>query len=334
MNDELGSRPFLSIVIPTREGFSDHWLTALLNVKGQIEFILVHPPGVRPSPVDDPRIKQIVSALRGEIIQRSTGFLNAIGTYVLTINCDEYLHPDVESLVSDYFDRFPDSWVLRLSRQGFPYGERASFDEPWLPFPDVKTLGICSRKQNTSQLFPENTYLLEVPIAPLENPFNPIALIGKRKDHQGPHLENFDKKVWKNELVQPAVTEIMGLMSVGGPIKYIPFWCLDRLLGLYLQAKFFERGKTIGHWMPLVPEQIRIEDNPPQHQRTRRFYFIAEALLLRRFPQYGYLWNLILAQAMEVPSRAFDSLKRKISPPEAVNESGEIGELSTIPRHR
>ncbi len=40
--------------------------------KGDIEFILVHPPGVKPSPVNDPRMKQIVCALRGEIIQLGT----------------------------------------------------------------------------------------------------------------------------------------------------------------------------------------------------------------------------------------------------------------------
>jgi hypothetical protein len=308
------SNTFLSIVIPMREGFSDHWLGELLKVKGDIEFILIHPPGVKPSPVNDPRIKQIVCALRGEIIQRSTGFLNARGTYILTINCDEYLHPDIETLVKDYFERFPDSWVLRLARCGFPYGEREKLDSPWPILPDVKSLDICSRRENNSNLFKENTYLLEVPIAPLNNPFNPSALVGKRRDHKGPHMENFDKKVWKNELVQPAVKEITASMSLTGPLKYIPFWCLDRLLGLYIQAKFFEQGKTIGHWLPEIPEQLRIEDNPPEHKRTKRFYFIAEVILLRNFPQYGYLWNLILAQATEVPGRAVDSLKRKVFP--------------------
>ncbi|CCH99349.1 MAG: transposase [Microcystis aeruginosa K13-05] len=308
------SNTFLSIVIPMREGFSEHWLGELLKVKGDIEFILVHPPGVKPSPVNDPRMKQIVCALRGEIIQRSTGFLNARGTYILTINCDEYLHPEIVTLVKDYFDRFPNSWVLRLARCGFPYGEREKLESPWPTIPDVKSLAICSRRENNSNLFKENNYLLEVPIAPLDNPFNPSALIGKRRDHKGPHMENFDKKVWKNELVQPAVKEITASMSVTGPIKYIPFWCLDRLLGLYIQAKFFEQGKTIGHWLPEIAEQLRIEDNPPEYKRTKRFYFIAEVILLRNFPKYGYLWNLILAQATEVPGRAIDSLKRKFLP--------------------
>ncbi|WP_423202521.1 hypothetical protein [Microcystis flos-aquae] len=75
------SNTFLSIVIPMREGFSEHWLGELLKVKGDIEFILVHPPGVKPSPVNDPRMKQIVCALRGEIIQRREHL-----TFAMSIN--------------------------------------------------------------------------------------------------------------------------------------------------------------------------------------------------------------------------------------------------------
>jgi hypothetical protein len=328
MNDELGSRPFLSIVIPTREGLSDHWWGELFKVKGNIEFILVHPPGAPLYSVNDPRIKQVVSALRGEIIQRGTGFFNATGTYVLTINCDEYLYPDIEILAREYFDRFPDSWVLRLARREFPYGDRASFDIPWSASTEIKSLQVCSNRENNTNLYQENTYLKEIPIAPLENPFNPIALLGQRRDHKGNHIENFDKKIWKNERVQTAIQEITMLMNLGGPIKYIPFWCLDRLLGLYIQARFFESGKIIGHWMPELPEQIRVEDNPPEHKRTRRFYFIAEILLLKKFPEYGYFWNLILAQATEVPGRAIDSLRRKIARTPSLNladiqEAGE-----------
>jgi hypothetical protein len=50
--------------------------------------------------------------------------------------------------------------------------------------------------------------------------------------------------------VQVAAIEITNLMNLFGPIKYIPFWCLDRLLGLYIQAKYFEKERVIGHWMP------------------------------------------------------------------------------------
>jgi glycosyltransferase involved in cell wall biosynthesis len=282
-----------------------------LKVKGDIEFILVHPPGVKPEPVNDPRMKQIVCALRGEIIQRSTGFLNARGTYILTINCDEYLHPDIETLVKDYFERFPDSWVLRLARCGFPYGEREKLDSTWPILPDIKKLDVCGKTHNNSNLFKDNKYLLELPIAPLDIPFNPRVFLNQRPDQNGPHLENFDKKVWKNELVQTAITEISNLMNLFGPIKYIPFWCLDRLLGLYIQAKYFEKGRLIGHWLPNYPEQIRIEDNPPEYQRTWRFYFLSEVMLLRNFPQYGYLWNLAIYQFLELPAWIIKSLKQK-----------------------
>jgi hypothetical protein len=105
-------------------------------------------------------MKQIVCALRGEIIQRSTGFLNARGTYILTINCDEYLHPEIVTLVKDYFERFPNSWVLRLARCEFPYGEREKLESNWTTIPDVKSLAICSRRENNSNLFKDNNYLL------------------------------------------------------------------------------------------------------------------------------------------------------------------------------
>jgi hypothetical protein len=263
-------------------------------------------------------MKQIVCALRGEIIQRSTGFLNARGTYILTINCDEYLHPEIVTLVKDYFERFPNSWVLRLARCEFPYGEREKLESNWTTIPDVKSLAICSRRENNSNLFKENTYLLELPIAPLDNPFNPQVFLNQRRDQNGPHLENFDKKVWKSELVQVAAIEITNLMNLFGPIKYIPFWCLDRLLGLYIQAKYFEKERVIGHWMPNSPEQIRIEDNPPEYQRTWRFYFLSEVMLLRKFPQYGYLWNLAIYQFLELPAWMIKSLRQKIIPSKSV----------------
>ncbi|MBR8831338.1 MAG: hypothetical protein N5P05_002105 [Chroococcopsis gigantea SAG 12.99] len=313
-------QPLLSIVIPTREGFSDHWITELLKVKGDVEFILIHPPGAKPYPTDDARMKQIVSSLRGEIIQRITGFMNATAPHVLTINCDEYLHPDIQELAVNYFNRFPDSWVLRLSKQGYVYGDTSALSSHWLPLPNIHYMKTCSKAERTSHLFGQKDYLLDLPIAPLENKFNPICLLGQRLDQSGNHVENFDKKIWKNSLVQTAIKEITDLMSLGGPIKYIPFWCLDRLLGLYIQAKFYEKDKIIGHWLPL-PEQIRIEDNPPEYKRTKRFYFIAEVMLLKSFPQYGYLWNLILCQVTSVPIRAFDSVKRKISRPLSVESS-------------
>ncbi|MGB7251953.1 MAG: transposase, partial [Phormidesmis sp.] len=98
--------PFLSIVVPMREGFSAHWFEELLKVQntdsGTVEFILIHPPGVRPEPCDDPRMRQLVSPFRGEIIQRLTGMINASGTYLITFNCDEYINPEVPALAERY----------------------------------------------------------------------------------------------------------------------------------------------------------------------------------------------------------------------------------------
>ena len=106
-------------------------------------------------------------------------------------------------------------------------------------------------------------------------------------------------------MLQEALKDLGDAMILGGPIKYVPFWCLDRLLGLFMQAKFFEKGKIIGHLLPL-PEQIRVEDNPPNYRKSRRFYLVAEVLLLRKFPQYGYLWNLIIDQVRGTASRGFN----------------------------
>ena len=92
-------------------------------------------------------------------------------------------------------------------------------------------------------------------------------------------------------------------MILFGPFKYFPFWCMDRLLGLSIQARYYEKGKIIGHILP-QPEQIRIEDNPPEYRRTKRFYVFAELLFLKNNPQYGYLWNLILAQFAYILVRA------------------------------
>ncbi len=303
--------PILSIVVPTREGFSEHWLVELLKVQGDIEFILVHPPGMAKHAADDPRLKQINSCFRGEIIQRTSGLLNATGTYTLTINCDEYLTPDIVEITSQYFQRFPDSWVLRLTTKGFDFGDRAGLSSNWATTTTIEELDICSKAKQDRHLFETGKYLLEVPIAQLNKKFDPMCLIRGRRDHHGIHTENFDKKVWKTEMVQAALLEIVQLMAIAGPIKYVPFWCLDRLLGLFIQAKFFENNKIIGHRLP-KPEQLRIEENPPQFKRTRRFYVFAEVLLLRRFPQYPYLWHLIIHQVIEIPLRAFESVQRRL----------------------
>lgn len=305
------AKPILSIVSPTRPGFPESWIQELVKIKGDVEFIVVHPPGLSKHPIEDSRLQQINSPFKGEIIQRLTGLLNARGTYVLTVNCDEYLNPDLVEIVVDYYKRFPDSWVLRLNRKDFDYGDKRMFDNPWETLKNIDQLKVCSKAEGNSNLFTQtNEYMLEIPIAPVDNKFDWLCVFRGRQDHHGPHTENFDKKVWKNQLVQETIQEIASMMNVAGYVKYVPFWCLDRLLGLFLQAKFYEKGKVIGHLLP-SPEQIRIEDNPPQYRRTRRFYVFAEIFLLKRFPQYGYIWNLIIHQIREIPVRAVASIMRK-----------------------
>ena len=319
--------PYLSIVVPMREGVPQEWFDAFLAVEGDVDLILVYPPGCRPDDYSDPRLRQFVSPFRGEIIQRLSGLLNARGTYVLTINCDEYLIPSILTLAQQYFQRFPESWVLRLSTQQANYGDKAALSAPWQPWPDLAQVEVCSHREGNQKLYNQGR-LLEIPIAPLSNGFDIAFLWRGRRDHHGSHTENFDKKIWKTERVHAALQEILQAMVLLGPVRYLPFWCLDRLLGLSLQAKFYEPGLTIGHKMPL-PEQLRSEDNPPEHKRRGRFYVFAEILLLRRFPQYGYLWTLVGHQIREIPVRALSSVGRKLkrdpspqTPPLAAKSDG------------
>lgn len=307
--------PFLSIVVPMREGFSPQWLEDLLRVKGNVEFILVHPPGVKPEPCDDGRLRQMVSPFRGEIIQRLSGLLNATGTYVLTFNCDEYINPDVPAIAQRYFQQFPQSWVMRLAKKEYEYGDEAALHEPWVnPPEDLTTLALCRKADDNLRLYEQEGRMMEIPIAPMRNRLDWACIWRGRRDHLGPHAENFDKKVWVNEKVQAALQEILQGLELGGPIKYLPFWCLDRLLGLTLQAKFYDPAQpdqVIGHKLP-HPAQLRVEDNPPEYRRRGRFYFFAEIILLRRFPQYGYIWNLIIHQIREFPVRTVLSVQRKL----------------------
>lgn len=306
--------PFLSIVVPMREGFSSDWFNALLAVQGSVEFILVHPPGVHPESCSDSRLRQLVSPYRGEIIQRLTGMLNASGTYLLTFNCDEYINPDVPALAQRYFQQFPESWVMRLAKDEYAYGDETALKAPWGELPeDLTALPVCRKADGNLRLYEEG-HMMEIPIAPMHNRFDWGCIWRGRRDHLGPHAENFDKKVWVNAKVQAALQEILQGLTLFGPIKYLPFWCLDRLLGLALQAKFYDAAdpeKLIGHKLP-APAQLRVEDNPPEHRRRGRFYIFAEIILLRRFPQYGYIWNLTVHQIREFPVRSCLSIQRKL----------------------
>jgi hypothetical protein len=296
------SSPFLSIVVPTRLGFESHWVEHLLKVEGNVEFILVHPPGAEKYPVIDSRLRQIISPLQGEIFQRANGLMNAAAPYTLTINCDEYINPNIPEITRQYFERFPDSWVMRLSRKDVVYGHKDELEAAWVELPSIQELKVCGKSKGDGKLYKEGNYLFEIPISPIDNKFDILCLVRGRKDHHGPHTENFDKKVWQTSMVQATLKDIVKLMAFVGPFKYIPFWCLDRILGLSIQAKFFEqgKGKIIGHLLPL-PEQIRIENNPPEYYRLDRYGVLSEFYLVRLFPQYGYMWNLLLPDILNIP---------------------------------
>ncbi|MEO1620460.1 MAG: glycosyltransferase, partial [Cyanobacteria bacterium J06632_3] len=261
------------------------------------------------------RMRQLVSPFRGEIIQRLTGMLNATGTYLLSFNCDEYINPGVPAMARRYFEQFPDSWVMRLAKSEYAYGDQSALDAPWEALPvDLKAIPVCRQADDNLSLYEEG-HMMEIPVAPLHHKFDWGCIWRGRTDHQGPHTENFDKKVWINAMVQEALQEVLQGFALAGPIKYLPFWCLDRLLGLALQAKFYDPARPeqlIGHKLP-HPAQLRVEDNPPEYRRRGRFYVFAEIILLRRFPQYGYIRNLVVHQIREFPVRSYLSIKRKLT---------------------
>lgn len=285
------TNPQLSIIIPMREGVQDSWLQELLKIKGNAQFILVYPPHVPYIPITDPRLHQITSSLRGELIQRVTALLNATGKYVLSINCDEYLHPNIIEITEDYFSNFPDSYFFKLKGAKFSFGD-APINKPWNYLNNIKDIAI--RKSNSEKTYSEEEKeytMREIPIVPFNKKLDLLAVFRGRRDEKGPHQENFDKKVWKNELVQEALKGVVPTFTLFGPFKYVPFWTADRVMGLSVQARFFEPGKIAGHWLPL-PEQLRTEDNPPNQPRKNRRYVLSEISLLRQFPSFGYIWNL------------------------------------------
>ncbi|MFM7407047.1 MAG: glycosyltransferase family A protein [Cuspidothrix sp.] len=280
------TKPKLSIIIPMRDGVEKSWLEELLKVQGNTEFVLVYPPLVNYIPITEPRLRQINSPLQGEVIQRVTALLNARGEYVLSVNCDEYIHPQILAITEDYFSNYPDSYFFRLKQIEFPFGQMQT-DKTWDSLKNIKDIEVRTKATDKNFSAEEKEYTMrEIPIIPLNNKLDFMALFRGRKDHHGLHQENFDKKVWKNELVQEALQGIIPTFTIFGPLKYVPFWTADRLMGFSVQARFFEPGKIAGHWMPL-PEQMRTEDNPPDQPRKNRRYVLAELCILRQFPLTG-----------------------------------------------
>lgn len=293
----MNEKPILSIVTPTLGKFSDYWFEQLLKVQGHVQFVLVYPPGGTIKQIDDPRFKVLTSPYKGEVMQRFTGLLNASGEYVIALDDDDFLHPDVIDIIIDYFKRFPESWVLRLKSLSIHYLNEERIKQDWEKLPDMATIETC-KKNRKDDVFA----LLEIPIAPLDKKMNIKHVIWpftKRTDQNGVHIENFNNKVWKNELVQQALPELSVAMKLMGYFTWIPSWNLDRSLGLFVQAKSYEKDRVVGHWMP-SPEQIRYISKESSINGVRD-HLGADALLLKHFPQYGYFWNLFFAQVYYVP---------------------------------
>ncbi|NET39390.1 MAG: glycosyltransferase family 2 protein [Cyanothece sp. SIO1E1] len=298
----------LSIVTPTLGRFSEAWLKRLLAVKGSVQFILVYPPQVDfrtiDRTIDDPRLIAIKSPYKGEMMQRFVGLLNASGKYVLALDDDDFVHPEICQLSTQYFDRFPDSWILRLKKAVIDISNQERIQQPWASIPDVSQLEICKKTVENPYPYQNGNYkgLLEIPIAPLKTKFDSRYLIWpfvNRTDNAGYHFENFNNIVWNNKIVQQALPSLSQATDIIGAVKWIPSTGFDRLSGLFIQSQLFKADAIIGHWLP-GSEQIRYVDKSPS-LKPPRFHVISDFLLIKRFPQYGYLWNLFFSKLYGVP---------------------------------
>lgn len=281
------SIPCLSVVTPTRGNFSAPWRDAWLALRGDVEWILVYPPNEPLDHFADARVRVLVSPQRGEVIQRLIGLLNARGRYVLALDDDDVAHPDLAVCAEAYFARFPSSWVLRPRAEHVAFDDTERLARAWASLPDVSRLEIRAIETENEP------GLIEIPIAPLETRFRWRHLFvptTPRREMHGIHFENFNNRVWRNEIVQPALRSLAEKFSFPGAFSFYPRYSLDRLLGLYVQAYYFQPQKIIGHLLGGAPQLRRTYR--PAAQKEFRLYGLADALLARSFPRYGYFWNL------------------------------------------
>jgi glycosyltransferase involved in cell wall biosynthesis len=311
----MSNKPLLTIVTPTLGNYSAYWLEQLLAIKGKVQFILVYPPEAKIKDIDDPRVTILISPYKGEMPQRFVALLNAKGEYVLALDDDDFVHPDVCELISQYFTRFSESWVLRLQKLNIDINNVERIKQPWEEVPDINQLDICKKTPENPYPYEKGNYkgLLEVPIAPLNKNFDLRYLVWPfvtRKDNEGYHFENFNNIVWRNDLIQKALPELSKATKVMGAATWIPSTGFDRLSGLFVQANFFEPDTIIGHWMP-KPEQIRYIDKDPA-LKPPRFHVFSDVLLVKYFPQYGYLWNLFFTKLYSVPRTVGKTIRWKM----------------------
>ncbi|BAZ09431.1 hypothetical protein NIES4071_12390 [Calothrix sp. NIES-4071] len=317
----ISTKPFLSVVTPTLGKFSKYWLERLLSVHNSVQFVLVYPPDVKPENINDPRVKIIISSFKGELIQRLIGLLNADGEYILALDDDDFVHPDVVNLIGDYFKIFPESWMLRLNVECINSSDETKIKRDWDDIPNIELFDLSCKNTDKSYNDKTNQYerLLEMPITPLNKKFDIRYAISPsidRKDMHGRHPENFNNRVWKAEIVQKALPEFIQSMKVFemkmlGALVTIPSWNLDRSLSLFIQAKFYTPDQVVGHWMP-SPGQIRFIQKPVETKEPR-ILLAADTLVVKRFPQYGYLWNLFFHQLYSLPKTFAKAIRMNIN---------------------
>lgn len=311
----MTQRPILSIVTPTLGMYSESWLEAMSQLKGisigEIEHVLVYPPGASFGKINAPHIREICCTEKGGTLQRYSGLLNARGQYVLCIDDDDYLHPEILDTVKAYFSRFSESWLLRLRKDLVPTDNPAAFTAPWTPIPDVQTLEV-----NTSFANDQYGGLLINPIVPFKHHFKLKYLVFPFRK-TGIFTENFNNMVWKNEYVQAALPKISEVMTLCGPIKWHPASGCERFFGLFVQAYHFNSrlpNLVIGHVLPQVP-QVRFATVNPVYKKAR-FHVFVDLLLLIAFPKYDYFWSRAAAQIYDTPRTILKLLRWKFSPPQ------------------
>jgi hypothetical protein len=300
-------------VTATLGRFSDRWLDRLLAIGGDVEFVLVYPPDTEIRSVPDARARSLVSPVKGEFMQRLTGLYNMRGQYAIALDDDDFLHPDIAALASQYFTRCPQSWLLRLRQNNIDCEDLDAIDAPW-----------------TEMEWDEEAIAQEfaaIPIAPLEIPFDWRYVFlpwRERTDKNGRHVENFNNKVWNAQIVRESLPEISRSLQLVGNVRWIPAWNLDRYLGLALQAKHFQSQLIIGHAPPTGVEQVRYIVAPSSGKKAR-FHVSADLLLAKRFPQYGYFWNLLFKMLYDTLIVMKKQLK--LSQPSVATQQSRAGSL-------
>ncbi len=74
-------------------------------------------------------------------------------------------------------------------------------------------------------------------------------------------MENFNNRVWLTSYVKDSLADLSATMRFADPLTWIPSWGFDRLLCLYIQAKYFNKYDYIGHQV-LGNEQVRYIGRP------------------------------------------------------------------------